>query len=44
MDEPTQLLRLADEAVLPDPATADVYADAYERYRRLFDATEQALT
>ena len=36
-------VRLADEPVLPDPATADLYADAYGRYRRLFDATEQAL-
>jgi sugar (pentulose or hexulose) kinase len=36
-------VRLADEPVLPDPATAGVYADAYGRYRRLFDATEQAL-
>jgi xylulokinase len=37
-------VRLAPEPVLPDPATADVYAESYERYRRLFDATEAALT
>ena len=37
-------MRLADEPVLPDPATADVYADAYGAYRRLFDAIEEALT
>jgi xylulokinase len=36
-------VRLAAEPVLPDPGTAEVYADAYERYRRLFDATESAL-
>ncbi len=37
-------VRLAPEPVLPDPATKDLYADAYGRYRRLFDATEEALT
>jgi xylulokinase len=37
-------VRLAPEPVLPDPANAEVYADAYARYRRLFDATESALT
>jgi xylulokinase len=36
-------VRLAPEPVLPDPANAEVYADAYGRYRRLFDATESAL-
>jgi hypothetical protein len=36
-------VRLAAEPVLPDPGTAEVYADAYGRYRRLFDATESAL-
>jgi xylulokinase len=36
-------VRLAPEPVLPDPARAETYADAYGRYRRLFDATESAL-
>jgi len=36
-------VRLAPEPVRPDPATRDVLDEAYDRYRRLFDATEQAL-
>jgi xylulokinase len=44
LDEAAQaMVRLAPEPVLPDPATEDLYADAYGRYRRLFDATEGAL-
>lgn len=33
-------VRLDDRAYEPDPATADAYGAAYERYRRLYDAIE----
>lgn len=33
-----------DEPCQPQAATAEVYADGYARYRRLFDAVEGALT
>jgi xylulokinase len=39
-----QTVRLADEPVCPNPATADVYEDGYRAYRRLFDGVEQALS
>jgi xylulokinase len=38
-----QTVRLAAEPVLPDPATAAVYAEAYADYRGLFDGVEGAL-
>ncbi len=34
---------LDERAYAPDPSTRDVYAEAYERYRRLYDATEGLL-
>jgi FGGY family of carbohydrate kinases, C-terminal domain len=37
-------VRLADEPVLPEAETAEVYEDAYQAYRRLFDGVEQALS
>lgn len=37
-------VRLAAETYLPDPRTREVYADAYGRYRALFDGVEEALT
>jgi xylulokinase len=39
-----QTVRLADEPVLPQDATAEVYEDAYRAYRRLFDGVEHALS
>jgi xylulokinase len=39
-----QTVRLADAAVCPRSATADVYEEAYRGYRRLFDGVEQALS
>jgi xylulokinase len=38
------MVALADEAVLPSPATAELYEDAYRAYRRLFDGIEPALS
>jgi xylulokinase len=38
-----QTVRLAPEPVLPDPATASVYNEAYAGYRELFDGVEGAL-
>jgi xylulokinase len=37
------VVTLAPEPYAPDPATAEVYADAYGRYRRVYDALEGAL-
>ena len=37
-------VRLADEAIVPQPQTAEVYAQAYGAYRRLFDGVESALS
>jgi xylulokinase len=37
-------VRLAPEPVLPQPATAELYADAYRAYRRLYDGIEGALS
>ena len=39
-----QTVRLADQPVLPQPGTAEVYEEAYRAYRRLFDGVEQALS
>jgi xylulokinase len=38
-----ETVRLAAEPVLPDPATAAVYSEAYAGYRGLFDGVEGAL-
>jgi xylulokinase len=38
-----QIVRLADEAVLPRPETAETYGEAYRDYRRLYDGVEGAL-
>ena len=38
-----QSVRLAAHAIVPRPDTAQVYADAYGAYRRLFDGVESAL-
>jgi xylulokinase len=35
-------VRLADEPIVPQPNTAEAYADAYGAYRRLFDGVEGA--
>jgi xylulokinase len=35
-------VELPDEPVYPQPATAELYEDAYRAYRRLFDAVEAA--
>jgi xylulokinase len=37
-------VELAAEPILPQPATAAVYAEAYAAYRRLFDGIEGALS
>jgi xylulokinase len=37
-------VRLADEAIVPQPQTAEVYAQRYGAYRRLFDGVESALS
>jgi xylulokinase len=37
-------VRLANEPVYPNAATAEVYEEAYGAYRRLFDGVEQALS
>jgi xylulokinase len=39
----SRCVRLAPEAILPRPAVAGTYADAYAAYRRLFDGVEDAL-
>ncbi len=36
-------MRLAPEPVEPDPGCVEVYRDAYQEYRRLFDGVEEAL-
>jgi xylulokinase len=37
-----QSVRLAEEPILPQPHTAETYAEAYRAYRRLFDGVEGA--
>jgi xylulokinase len=39
----SRCVRLAPEPVLPRPELAELYADAYAAYRRLFDGVEGAL-
>ena len=36
-------VRLADQPILPQPETAETYAEAYGAYRRLYDGVEGAL-
>lgn len=44
LDEAVKSAVVTDaEPYVPDPATAEVYADAYRRYRALFDGVEGAL-
>jgi len=38
-----ETVRLCAEPILPDPATAAVYAEGYVGYRGLFDGVEGAL-
>jgi xylulokinase len=38
-----QIVRLADDPVCPRAATSEIYEEAYDAYRRLFDGVEQAL-
>jgi xylulokinase len=38
-----RLAVLDDRGYAPDPSTRDAYADAYGRYRRLYDATDRLL-
>jgi hypothetical protein len=37
-----RVVHLSTESHAPDPAVAEVYEDAYARYRLLFDAVESA--
>jgi L-ribulokinase len=40
----THLIRLGDRIYQPDPAVADIYQEAYRRYRATFDALEPTYT
>jgi hypothetical protein len=42
-DAVARTVQLADEPVVPQPENAELYADAYGAYRRLFDGVEGAL-
>ena len=43
-DAVARLVELAPTPVVPQPSAAEVYEEAYRRYRALFDAVEVALT
>jgi xylulokinase len=43
-DAVDRAVELDPEPILPDPAAVPVYAEAYPRYRALFDHVEEALT
>ncbi len=43
-DAVDRAVELDPEPILPDPAAVEVYAEAYPRYRALFDHVEEALT
>ena len=39
-----RVVRLADEPVCPRAATSEIYEEAYDAYRRLYDGVEHALS